>query len=165
MGIAKRGPNRLSSAELRARNSPLWKQREKEEREAAQPVDPKDRFFAHGNGETPKAKPRKRAKQGSVDSPEWLVGDAEKMWAGLGQQLIDSEVLDLKRDEIAFGMMCRCASDYEAALRIIDAEGLTCKSVTGAIYQHPAVGIANKAREGFLKIAKQFGLVGPASRA
>ena len=82
----------------------------------------------------------------------------------MGQQLIDAGQLDCDRDMMAFSMMVRALGDYTAALDIVDREGYTCTSEAGAKYQHPCVGIANKAREAYLKIAREFGLVGLPSR-
>ncbi len=159
MPFAKPGPARTSAAVLKARGSRLWKQREREEREDAAR---KARFFPQGDNNSSNVE-EAGSEMSDIESPAW-VSARGKFWKSIGQQLIDEDKLDPDLDMTAFSMMARCLSDYEAALKIIDAEGYTCKSESGGLYQHPCVGIANKAREAYLRIAREFGLVGPASR-
>ncbi|MCH8968602.1 MAG: P27 family phage terminase small subunit [Planctomycetes bacterium] len=137
----------------------MWKQREREEREDAAR---KSRLSHSDDGDDQGAE--HETSDSDIESPAWVPPGAGKFWRVVGQQLIDAGQLDCDRDMTAFSMMSRCLSDYEAALKILDAEGYICTSEAGAKYQHPCVGIANKAREAFLKIAREFGLVGPASR-
>ena len=159
MPFAKPGPARTSAAVLRARGSRLWKQRECDEREDAAR---KSRLGHSDDGDDQEAE--SETSDSDIESPAWVPPGAGKFWRVVGQQLIDAGQLDCDRDMTAFSMMARCLSDYEAAIKIIDAEGYTCKSESGGLYQHPCVGIANKAREAYLKIARAFGLVGPTSR-
>ena len=57
-----------------------------------------------------------------------------------------------------------CFVALVVTIKIIDVEGYTCKSADGGLYQHPCVGVMNKQRDAFIKLAKEFGLVGPTSR-
>ena len=157
MALAKPGPERTPSAVLKARGSRLWKQREREEREDA---SRKSRLSHSDDGDDQGAE----HETSDVESPAWVPNGAGEFWRVVGQKLIDDGPLDCDRDMTAFSMMVRALADYTAALDIVDREGYTCKSESGGLYQHPCVGIANKAREAYLKIAREFGLVGPASR-
>ncbi|MCH8852572.1 MAG: P27 family phage terminase small subunit [Planctomycetes bacterium] len=157
MALAKPGPERTPSAVLKARGSRLWKQREREEREDA---SRKSRLSHSGDGDDQGAE----HETSDVESPAWVPNGAGEFWRVVGQKLIDDGQLDCDRDMTAFSMMARALADYEAALKIIDAEGFYCTSEAGAKYQHPAVGVANKSREAYIRLAKQFGLVGPLSR-
>ena len=72
----------MSSAQLRARGSPLWKQRAKEE--AAKVVDDKSRFFAHGNGDGEAQKPKPR----NPLQARWRITWMDK-W---NEDIVDAEV-------------------------------------------------------------------------
>ena len=145
--MGARGPKPLSARVLKARGSWRAKAREREELLAAN--------SDHGEGVSETSE--------FIESPDWLP-NGHDFWKSVGQRLIDDGKLDSELDMMAFSMLARSLSDYEAALKILDAEGYICTSEAGAKYQHPCVGIANKARDAYLKIAKEFGLVGPASR-
>ncbi|MCH8854409.1 MAG: P27 family phage terminase small subunit [Planctomycetes bacterium] len=157
MSFAKPGPARTSAAALKARGSRLWRQRERDEREDAAR---KSRLSHRDDGDDLGAE----HETSDVESPAWVPNGAGEFWRVVGQKLIDAGQLDCDRDMTAFSMMGRALADYTAALEIVDREGYICTSEAGAKYQHPCVGIANKARDAFLKIAREFGLVGLPSR-
>lgn len=137
----KRGPKPLSAEQLRLRGSKLAKRRLAEEANASKSRN-------------------SRAAGDAENLPEYLTpgSEAAELWLNVGQALIDDDKMDPERDAPAFGMMCRAYSDFIEATKVVDAEGRTCKSESGALYQNPAVGQMNKARDAYLAIAKRFGL-------
>lgn len=80
------------------------------------------------------------------------------MWNTLAQNLWDDERFDPQLDWVALAMLCTSYKDFLDAMEIVEAEGRICTAKTGAKYQHPAVGMMNKARESYMAGCKHFGL-------
>lgn len=98
-----------------------------------------------------------------TECPSWVRSESACLWRNVGQRLVDDGELDNEHDLIAFSMIMGCLNHYKAAHEVIGAEGYCCSSEAGAKYQHPCVGMSNKSRDAYLKIAKQFGLLRPGS--
>lgn len=101
------------------------------------------------------------ARIGFPNKPEWLGLIASAKW--------DETVLILEAEGLlsptygdCIAMYCHAFQDLHNAERVLEAEGEYCHSEKGGIYQHPAVGVRNKAIERILKFGRQLGLT-PAS--
>src|SRR5262245_5408435 len=62
----------------------------------------------------------------------------------------------------ALSLYCDCWQLLHDAQALIVEHGMVCHSEKGGTYQHPAVGIANKARDQIIKLGSMFGLNPPA---
>ncbi len=104
--------------------------------------------------EPPKTKPR---------MPSWIAPGAKKWWKKLSGPLFDYGLLT-EADIIAVGTLCDLLSQYEEAQALIAEHGYLAESQNGSVYQHPAVGIANKTRKDILQWCREFGMT-PSSRS
>ncbi len=95
-------------------------------------------------------------------APEWMSIEARPYWEEIAPILVDMGVL-AAGDRMALALMCDQLAGYVTARRKVKREGSVCTSATGAPYQHPAVGVANKCWANVVKLAAEFGLT-PASR-
>lgn len=133
--MGKRGPRPTPTPILKARGS--WRAKKRA-------------------GETPAA-------PGAPTAPAWLEDEARETWERLVDELLPLGVVTAL-DQTALAILCQAVLDYVGARKIVREEGITLVSVKGAIYQHPVVGIANRAWERVLRACKEFGLT-PAARA
>jgi P27 family predicted phage terminase small subunit len=67
-------------------------------------------------------------------------------------------------DRGALAMMCQMYSRWIAAERSIAEEGMTIKTFLGNIIANPAIGIANRCCELYMRAAVEFGMT-PSSRS
>ena len=95
--------------------------------------------------------------------PDWLDEHGRAKWDEL-LPLVSAMGVATTADGDMLAMYCEAFSDFMKASAEIASDGLTCISEKGAQYQHPAVGIKNKAIERMRHLAALFGL-SPSSRA
>ncbi len=100
---------------------------------------------------------------GDPGAPEWLSERAKEAWSYLAQRLVPLGLLT-EIDVHAFAVLCESYADYVAAVELVRKEGRMATSEKGSVYQHPAVGMMNKAAERLVKVGREFALT-PAARA
>ena len=94
---------------------------------------------------------------GRPAKPDWLSDIASEKWD-------ETEKIMMKEGTLTEGcgdflcMYCIAFDDFHKSSRTIDDEGEYCHSEKGGVYQHPAVGVRNKAIERINKFGKQLGL-------
>ena len=96
--------------------------------------------------------------------PPWLGEVARDVWAETVRDLTQVPGLLCRVDAAALATFCEAVETYRAANAVVLSEGLFATARNGVVYQHPAVGIRNKAREQILRIGSKFGL-NPLDRA
>jgi P27 family predicted phage terminase small subunit len=96
------------------------------------------------------------------ECPAWLKPEAIKVWNKFYPELERLGLLTIV-DEIAFASLCQSYATYIEMEKMLEKEGRTVRSRTGAVKTRPEVHIANNAL-GFIKaFAVEFGLT-PSSR-
>jgi len=96
------------------------------------------------------------------DAPEWLDEAGCGEWKRLVEDLAELGVL-CQIDQTALGMCCMAFSDWLSARAAVAESGWTATTEKGSVYQHPNVGIMNKASERWLRLARELGLT-PSAR-
>src|SRR5690348_6859571 len=91
--------------------------------------------------------------------PEWLGPIASEKWDEVVAHLeSENQLLPIYGDFI--GLYCQAFEDMRNAEAVIEVEGEYCMSEKGARYQHPAVGVKNKAIERMAKFGNKLGMNG-----
>lgn len=95
--------------------------------------------------------------------PDWIAGKpiASCVWDETLAELAVVPGLLSRLDAGALALYCDSWQQFHDASKIIDGEGLVATSEKGSVYQHPAVGIRNKALEAILKVGSKFGMDPP----
>ncbi len=113
-----------------------------------------------GNGEgrgfaTPASVPRK---------PEWIAAKpiASRKWDETLEELQEIPGLLSRLDGDVLSLYADCWQTFHDAQQLILEHGYIAHSEKGGAYQHPSVGVCNKARESIIKIGSMFGLNPPA---
>lgn len=96
--------------------------------------------------------------------PDWLTGTAAAVWYQTVAVLSQCQGLLSEVDAGLLATYCEAWQTYLDAQAIVAAEGLIATGGNGVKYQHPAVGIRNKARYEILRIGAKFGM-SPVDRA
>jgi P27 family predicted phage terminase small subunit len=96
--------------------------------------------------------------------PDWLTGIAAEVWYQTVAMLSHCDGLLVDIDAGLLATYCEAWQTYLDAQAIVTREGLIATSGNGVQYQHPAVGIRNKARYEIMRIGSKFGM-SPADRA
>lgn len=96
--------------------------------------------------------------------PDWLSGIGAAVWYESVAMLSQCEGLLADIDGGLLATYCEAWQTYLDAQAIVASEGLIASSGNGVQYQHPAVGIRNKARYEILRIGSKFGM-NPVDRA
>lgn len=117
---------------------------------------------ARGSWRAKKRKDDAAIESGAPAKPAWLEAE-ESQWEQLVAELLPIGVITAL-DQTALALLCAALLDYLKARKTVEEEGITVISEKGAVYQHPAVGIANRAWERVMRACREFGLT-PASRA
>lgn len=107
------------------------------------------------------------APSASPDKPAWLagVGDvASETWDERVAELSKIPGLLCKSDGPALAAYCVAWQRFLDAQEEIARDGITCFGEKGGQYQHPAVGIQNKAIEVIGRIGAKFGMT-PSDRS
>jgi P27 family predicted phage terminase small subunit len=94
--------------------------------------------------------------------PDWLGEKASAVWDETIAELQEIRGLLSTLDAGVLALYCDAWQQFHDAQAIIAAQGMICRSDKGGAYQHPAVGIANKARAEITKLGAFFGLNPPA---
>ena len=94
--------------------------------------------------------------------PEWLPEDAKAEWQRVAPELARLGLL-AKIDGSSLAAYCEAFARWKQAVEIMASEGITFVTEGGYTAQHPAVGIANKAKADMLRFGREFGLT-PSSR-
>ncbi|MDE2427041.1 MAG: phage terminase small subunit P27 family [Elusimicrobia bacterium] len=101
----------------------------------------------HAGPEMPVMVPQMPPDLGPVAQGAWNVITAKLLSAGL--------IADL--DQLPMRLLCESVELYLEACDVVKRDGLIVASVK-AIYQHPAVGIRNKAWAQIVKLCREFGM-------
>lgn len=96
--------------------------------------------------------------------PSWLSKEATVVWHNVVAELSKLPGLLESVDGFMLSRYCQDWVDYWAAHAVIEAEGIIAISEKGSMYQHPAVGIKNKANERMAKFEARF-CMSPCDRA
>ena len=89
--------------------------------------------------------------------PDWLGPKASEVWDETITELQEIPGLVCTLDGGVLSLYCHSWQQFHDAQAIIAEYGMVCESEKGGTYQHPAVGISNKAREQITRLAP-FGL-------
>ena len=100
---------------------------------------------------------------GAPVAPEWLSENAKIAWSQHADELVGLGLLTLV-DDFSYALLCQAYADYVEAVELVRENGLIATSDKGSVYQHPAVGIMNKAAERLMKACREFGLT-PSARS
>lgn len=94
--------------------------------------------------------------------PDWLGEVGRGVWADVCPKLMGSGLLTAV-DVGVLAMYCEAWDEFFEAREHIAKHGLIAVGEKGAEYQHPAVGIKNKAIQRIKQIGAEFGMT-PSSR-
>lgn len=100
---------------------------------------------------------------GTPAKPDWLGPVASAVWDETILDLAEIPGLLSELDGGALALYCDAWQQYKDASAIVAREGMVATSEKGGTYQHPAVGIRNKARDAIIRLGAMFGL-NPQSR-
>lgn len=101
---------------------------------------------------------------GEPAAPQWLSVESREVWEIVLGELRTVDGLLARVDAFALARYCDDWVQYWAASRIIAASGMVSVSDNGAEYQHPAVGIRNKAADRMSRFEARFGMT-PSDRS
>ena len=114
----------------------------------------------HGD---PTSEPQFTDAGSATDPPDWLGEHGRRVWIELAPQLSSQRCLT-QADLPAFACYCSAWDDFHAALSEIESDGRVATSDKGGLYQHPAVGMKNRATAIIKTFGSEFGLT-PSARA
>ena len=118
--------------------------------------------LASGTNRPPRPKPPAKA-NGKPVKPSWLGEIASVKWDETVALMLAEETLTPTCADF-LTMFCVAIEDFHNANDTIANEGEYCHSEKGGVYQHPAVGVRNKAIDRIMKFGRQLGL-SPATSA
>lgn len=105
---------------------------------------------------------KSRADAGHIDGecacPEWVGEYGLECWNYLYPLLKNVDGLMKPAYFLDLAMICDAYNDMRAAMDVISVEGTVAISEKGGKYQHPAVGMKNRARLFLAKMTPRFGL-------
>lgn len=90
--------------------------------------------------------------------PGWLSEGSRAVWANVVKDLSAVDGLLCTVDSFALARYCDDWVEYWAAVALVEEEGMVAFSEKGGAYQHPAVGIKNKAAERMARFEARFGM-------
>lgn len=99
---------------------------------------------------------------GDPGCPTWLHREAKREWRRIAPELLRLNLLTIA-DRAVLAAYCQAYARWYDAEKLVKSEGMIARSLQGAVYQHPAVGIANKAMHEMRVLASEFGM-SPAAR-
>jgi len=88
---------------------------------------------------------------------------ARREWRRVAGILYDAGLLTVA-DHDLLSLYCEAMVTYREAMKRVREDGEILESHTGSYYQHPALGVANRARAAMVPILREFGM-SPASRS
>lgn len=94
--------------------------------------------------------------------PDWLGPVGKEVWGKVAESLYRIGCLT-GVDTNLLALYCEAWDEFFAARAEIEKSGIVAMSDKGAEYQHPAVGIKNKAIQRIKQLGGEFGM-SPASR-
>ena len=97
------------------------------------------------------------------DCPEWLNDRGKVEWARLANILDRVPDLIAEPDWDAVALLAAAWAEYHEADEVVQREGILAESQNGIPFQHPAVGVRNKAHERIVKLQHAIGAT-PQSR-
>lgn len=115
-----------------------------------------------GKRPLPESEPEPQSLAIVPDPPDWLGDIARQVWIDDAPRLRAIGLLT-ELDLRAFALYCEAWQELFDAKKQIDESGLIATSEKGGEYQHPAVGIKNKAIERIRRLGAEFGMT-PSSR-
>ena len=127
---------------------------------AAKPTRLKELEGNPGKRALPKNEPKPEL--GAPEMPAWLPEDAKAEWKRVAPELSRLGLL-ARIDGSSLAAYCEAFSRWKQAVELMGREGITFVTAGGYAAQHPAVGIANKAKVDMLRFGREFGLT-PSSR-
>lgn len=95
---------------------------------------------------------------GEIKLPSWIGDYGREAWEYLYPKLRKIDGLLKPAYMHDFALFCEAFNEMREAMDEITRDGPTCVSKKGGMYQHPAVGMKNKAIARMLKISVRFGL-------
>lgn len=101
---------------------------------------------------------------GVPQTPSWLSDNEKTLFNEVVALLNKTPSLLSQQDGNAIARYCVDWTTYQLAREQVAAEGITTTSEKGSVYQHPAVGIQNKAHERLARFEARFGMT-PSDRA
>lgn len=102
---------------------------------------------------------KKSAPTGRPVKPDGLGDVASAKWDQVIKHLEkESQLAPAYGDFIE--MYCKAFQDLHDAESRLEIDGEYCQGEKGGVYQHPAVGVKNKAIERILKFGRQLGMSG-----
>lgn len=101
---------------------------------------------------------------GVPHKPDWIAEKpiSSAKWDEMIAELQEIPGLLSTLDGDALSLYCDAWQQFHDAQALVAEHGMVAYSDKGGAYQHPAVGIASKAREQLVKIGSMFGLNPPA---
>ena len=96
--------------------------------------------------------------------PKWLDRKGKSEWKRLSDIIDRVPDLLAEPDWDAVALLADAWSDYHAQIAIIRKEGTISIAQSGVPYQHPSVGMKNKAYERISKLARELALTPQARR-
>lgn len=99
---------------------------------------------------------------GCPKPPTWMSAVGKREFKRLSALLENAGVLT----QVDLGVLagyCEAWADVQAATKVVNDEGAVCEGAMGGLYQHPAIGIRNKAWERLRTFGRELGL-SPAAR-
>jgi P27 family predicted phage terminase small subunit len=91
------------------------------------------------------------------EPPTWLGAHGQAKWRDVAPVLLPVNLLT-RQDFDALAVYCEAWDEFMWALEEIAKEGRIATSEKGGAYQHPAVGIKNKAIQRIRQIGACFGM-------
>ncbi len=97
---------------------------------------------------------------GTPVKPDWIAAlpIASAVWDRTIEDLADVPGLLCELDAGALALYCDAWQQYRDAAKLVATKGMVATSEKGGEYQHPAVGIRNKARDAIVRLGAKFGL-------
>lgn len=95
---------------------------------------------------------------GTPKPPDYLPARVKTRFRSLAKALSQIPGLTKTIDATMLGELCLAIDTVARMTKRIEKEGDTCESESGALYQHPAVGIRNRASERIVQLSQHFGL-------
>lgn len=101
---------------------------------------------------------------GDAQCPDWISEDSRKYWEYIVSVLSSVPGLLTIADSASLALMADTLALYRRAQMEVEGGSITCMSEKGSEYQHPAVGIRNKAAAELKQWFAKFGMT-PSDRA
>ena len=99
---------------------------------------------------------------GDPGCPTWLHREAKREWRRIVPELLRLNLLTIV-DRAALAAYCQAYARWYEAEKLVKTEGALAYTLQGNVYQHPAVGMANKAMHEMRAFLAEFGMT-PAAR-